>query len=91
MINDLVVRDREPQWEPFPQCVQKFPLGKLDQASEAPPPARTTLKDTEQELFDKLDCISGTAKITIHVQNGLPVSVQITRSPGYWQSVIRDN
>jgi len=91
-IENLVVCNRQPVWAPFPACTQSFALAKTAcLAALAPDGQRSALKDVELKLFQILDDISGTARVTIYVQDGLPVRMVVKYPDQHWLSIIQDN
>jgi len=91
-IENLVVQNGQPVWRPFPDCIQNFALGKTYCLGRLVPEAqRSALKDVALKLFEILDHISGSALVTIYVQDGLPVRVTVKYADQHWLSIIENN
>ena len=78
-INELIIRDGEPVFDPPPHVVRKIKMrGKSGARSEACL-ADFTLKKEVTSLFEKLDGLgNGTVK-SIEIKHGLPFSMEIEK------------
>lgn len=81
-IEDLVIRDGQPVFEPAPRVIQKLKIGADNGARPEAGYIDFRLKGGVIELLELFARLKDGEIRTIEVRSGLPVSVELERVPG---------
>ena len=79
-VDDLVVQDGEPVFNPMPRIIQDIKLGAENVARPQPDSADFTLRSQVIELFAHLTELGNGTVQSIEVRHGLPFRLLVQRS-----------